>query len=35
MDIYNMQKMKFMCQTVFEMIKFEKSCNPIGGEHFL
>ena len=29
-----MQKMNIMPQIVFEILKFKKSCNLIGGEHF-
>ena len=29
-----MQKMKFIPQIVFEIVKFKKSCNLIGQEHF-
>ena len=33
MDNY-MQKMNFTPQIVFEILKFKKSCNLIGREHF-
>ena len=29
-----MQKMKIIPEIVLEILKFKKSCNLIGGEHF-